>query len=105
MHYTDYQNARDAAWKILIDLAISELPVAVTKVCSRLDIPVRSYQDAEAAIQTPGLGEHTRYTDGFTVFLVENPVIFYDGGALRTRARFTIAHELGHILLGHVKLG
>lgn len=39
--------------------------------------------------------------DGFTVRQNGRSVIVYNEALPRTRQRFTIAHELGHIVLGH----
>lgn len=40
--------------------------------------------------------------DGFTVFKNGKYIIFYNKDVIpKTRIRFTIAHEIGHIVLGH----
>ena len=36
MNYKDYQNARDAAWRLLIDLGIRELPIRPGVMCRAL---------------------------------------------------------------------
>lgn len=41
-------------------------------------------------------------TEGLTFFVGETPVILYDDTPSPQRIRFTIAHELGHLVLGHV---
>lgn len=89
MDYKDYQNARDAAWKLLIDTGAKALPIKVTQICHVLGIPVRLY--------TPEDGN-----GGMSLILNERPVIFVSRNTIPARQRFTTAHELGHILLGHV---
>lgn len=42
--------------------------------------------------------------DGFSVYNNRNFYIFYNPFQITTRQNFTIAHELGHIVLGHHKL-
>lgn len=41
--------------------------------------------------------------DGFTIIGDENPIIFINKDMPWCRSRFTLAHELGHIVLGHVQ--
>ena len=89
MHYKDYQNARDAAWKLLIDLKIRELPIKTGTICKALGIPIRFY--------TPTDG-----SDGKSFIAGQVPVIMVSDKVPLPRQRFTAAHELGHILLGHV---
>ena len=40
--------------------------------------------------------------DGFSTIINDQPRIFVSADCIPTRQRFTCAHELGHILLGHV---
>lgn len=89
MNYKDYQNARDVAWRLLIDLGVRELPVKTGILCKALGIAVRYY--------TP-----TDESDGKSLIIDGQPVILVSAGAQLPRQRFTAAHELGHILLGHV---
>lgn len=89
MHYTDYQNARDTTWKLLVDLDIRELPIKPGAICKALGIPIRYY--------TP-----TDDSDGVSFIAERAPVIMVSSKVPLPRQRFTAAHELGHILLGHV---
>lgn len=89
MHYTDYQNARDAAWKLLIDLNIKELPIRPGAICKTLGIPIWLY--------TPADGD-----DGVSFIEKSKPVIMVSRNIPLARQRFTAAHELGHVLLDHV---
>lgn len=89
MNYTDYQNSRDKVWQLLIDKNITTLPIKVVTLCKGLGIKVKSY-------------EPTNDDDGYSCFIDSVPYIFVNANAYAPRQRFTVAHELGHILLGHV---
>lgn len=89
MDYKDYQNARDAVWRLLIDLNISELPINTVKVCAELGIKLHYY-------------EPTRESDGMSCYINDVPHIFVSSSVSPERRRFTIAHEIGHIIIGHV---
>lgn len=89
MNYKDYQNSRDLAWQVLIRENVRELPVMVGKLCRQMGIAIRYYTPEDE-------------NDGFTTIIDGRPVIFVSDQCSRNRQRFTAAHELGHILLGHV---
>lgn len=89
MIYKDYQNARDAVWRLLIDLQISELPLNTVKVCAELGIKLHYY-------------EPTDESDGMSCYINGVPHIFVSSAVSPERRRFTAAHEIGHVILGHV---
>lgn len=89
MNYKDYQNARDATWRLLIDLGIKELPIRPGAMCRALGIVVKYYTPED------GNGGMSFLNDGV-------PTILVSSVSPLQRQRFTAAHELGHILLGHV---
>lgn len=89
MNYKDYQNARDAVWRLLINLQISELPINTVKVCSELGIKLHYYKPTDGG-------------DGMSLFIDGKPHIYVSSEVSPERRRFTIAHELGHIVLGHI---
>lgn len=105
MNYKDYQNVRDAAWKILLDCGVDRLPVDLNAVCRRLKIRVLTYGQNTRTIERADLGEAMRRTDGMTFYVRKTPVVLFDEKTTPARAKFTIAHEVGHIILGHVKPG
>lgn len=105
MNYRNYQNARDAAWRILIDCGVDHLPVSLNAICCGLKIRVLSYGKHTEMIERANLTKAVYRTDGMTFFMGETPIILFDEKALPSRAKFTVAHELGHIILGHVKPG
>ena len=89
MNYRDYQNSRDLAWRVLINENVRELPVKVVRLCKQMGIRVITF--------TPETD-----SDGFSTIVDGQAQIFVSDRCSRERQRFTVAHELGHILLGHV---
>lgn len=89
MNYKQYQNARDMAWEIFLRENITSLPVPVSELCRQMGIDVRAYGGEVG-------------TDGTSLILDGRPTILVRRSCGRGRQRFTVAHELGHILLGHV---
>lgn len=91
MNYKDYQKSRNATWEMLLDLKIKELPIKITDLCRRIGIPVK-FADLGAE------------QDGYSAIVNSEPIIVIN--SLKrdntARMRFTVAHELGHIMLGHV---
>ena len=105
MNYKNYQNARDASWRILLDCGVNRLPIDLNVICHKLKIRLFSYHAAARIIERANLGEAVRRTDGLTFYWRKTPVVLFDGTVLPQRARFTIAHEIGHIVLNHVEPG
>lgn len=99
MNYSKYQKSRDLSWEVLIKNNISELPVKVSGICSHMDIKVISYSAGKSLIDRLNMQRLIKSSDGFTY----GGAIFYNDGCSVARQRFTVAHELGHILLhgGH----
>lgn len=105
MDYRDYQRARDAAWRILLDCGVDRLPVDLNTICRKLKIRLFSYRAATRLIERAGLQEAVRRTDGLTFYWHRAPVILCSDAVPPQRSAFTIAHELGHIVLNHVTPG
>lgn len=89
MNYRKYKNARDLAWRVLINEGVTDLPVDIVALCRKMGIKVQYYIP-------------TDNNDGYCTILFGRPRIFVSEKCTPARQRFTIAHELGHILLGHV---
>lgn len=105
MNYKDYQTARNAAWQILLDCHIDRLPVDLNVICKSLDVRAVSYMAAKSLIAERGLSDIVEKSDGLTFYAQDIPVILYNESCIMGRIRFTVAHELGHIILGHVSQG
>ena len=102
-NYKNYQQARDASWKILLDCGVDSLPVDVLDVARQLGVRVFSYEQGARIIRRHKLQRIADRTDGFTFAVCGSPMVFFKAGTSRQRARFTIAHELGHICLNHLE--
>lgn len=105
MNYTDYKNSRNAAWEILLACNITRLPVDLNMILLQMGVRAYPYQGNETPIREIGLERACAQTAGLTFYRGAAPIILYDRNAPPTRLRFTIAHELGHIALGHVRPG
>ena len=92
MNYQRYKNARNLAWQIILDEGICSLPVNVGKLCRSLGISVRQYAGEDGS-------------DGRSLIVDGRPLILVSQNKPVPRQRFTAAHELGHVLLGHVEEG
>lgn len=92
MDYGVYKSARNASWQCLIDCGVSELPVKPTRIASHYGVECIEFapllQDGEA-------GRILQRADG-RIQIVLHP----DQPA--PRKRYTVLHELGHYLLGHL---
>lgn len=91
--YGLYKKARNAAWQALIDNKISSLPVDVVKIAN--DNGISILKNSEANELRDGEVGVSLY-DGDEWFVIYDDTVKSIG-----RKRFTIAHELGHIFLGH----
>ena len=92
MVYGVYKNCRDAVWKCLIECDIKTLPVPVIPIAKHFGISV---------IKDSLVHELRKGESGISIFNGTGWIIVYDDSESRQRKRFTVAHELGHILLGH----
>ncbi len=92
MYYGAYKGVRDGAWRCLCDYNIKRLPVDVAGIARESGIKIVK----NSMVNELAEGENGRsYYDG------ESWIIVYDDSASIGRARQTVAHELGHIFLGH----
>ena len=100
--YSDYKKARDTAWKVIFKYGISHLPVDVKKLCKDMNLLYYNYEDGKELIERYKLQPLT-INDGFSNIIKNRYAIFYNETIQpHTRKRFTVAHEIGHIVLGHL---
>lgn len=91
LSYAIYKNARNAAWQCLIDCGINELPIKPVRIAMHYDITCKQ-SDKESLYGADG--EIVR--DDSEIFIrtdAEQPI---------QRRRYTIMHEIGHYVLGHL---
>lgn len=105
MSYDDYKTARDMAWKILLECGIDALPVRPSVICDHYGWVLADYHTGASSIALLGLEELTKQTDGFCAVTDHFTYIFCNGALPVGRQRFTVAHEIGHLALGHVGQG
>ena len=100
--YSDYKEARNKAWELIFKYEINRLPVEVKQLCRKMDLLCYSYEDGQELIERYNLQAYTE-NEGFSCVIKNRYIIFYDETIRpHTRKRFTAAHELGHIVLGHL---
>lgn len=96
--YEIYKKARDLSWEILLKADITSLPVDLSKVLKAVDVKAILYCDAFFDADSPKL----RGSDGFVTKIGGKKAIYLNEQKGTTqRRRFTLAHELGHIVLDH----
>ena len=102
MDYKNYQTARDLAWRALLQCNIRKLPVKVSYLCKQEGYRLYSYTEGIRHIKGFRLEEQCTRSDGFSTQFDDCYYIFYNPHMPVVRIRFTIAHEIEHIVLGHL---
>lgn len=102
MDRKDYEAARDAALWTLLRFKVNRLPVRMSNGIQQMGIPLTPYSESKAFFEGKGLAALLQVTDGLSVKTREHYYVFYRGDMTAGRIRFTVAHELGHIVLGHL---
>ena len=93
MYYAIYKGIRDGAWLCLLSNGIDRLPVNVLKIARAANIKVVRNSDVDDLLPDE---EAKTYYDG------KKFIIIYNDLNDTVVSRFAIAHELGHIFLGHI---
>jgi len=99
--YGQYQNARDAAWRALLELPEKKLPVDVDALAKKLGVEIHPFPGKEQVLLHNLVN---RAAGGPCVSLRIRRAwhIFVRPKSLdESHRRFAIAHELGHLLLTH----
>ncbi len=105
MNYERYKKSRNAAWEILLACGVNALPVDLNLVLRHLGVRVYAYSRSLELLEDAGLAEVADRVSGLTFCIGATPIILYNDAETPQRIRFTIGHELGHIVLGHVRTG
>lgn len=93
MNYECYKSARNGAWQCLIDNKINSLPVKVNQIVRKSGIVL---------LKNSTVNLLSKKESGTTLLQRGKLYIIYEDEQSSQRCRFTIAHELGHIFLGHL---
>lgn len=91
--YHTYTRSRDASWQFLIDNNITALPLAFHDVCTANNIKLYRYI-GESYFKSNERGVAFKEGSRFNIFV--------NGTDELQVQRYTIAHEMGHIFLGHI---
>lgn len=92
-YYGIYRVCRDAAWRCLWDFGIDCLPVRVMSAARQMGIHVVRNSESNGELRPDESGAAIYYNNKWHVV--------YDDRLPADEARFVLAHELGHILMGH----
>lgn len=105
MFCPDYDRAATMAYRCLLKLNIAKLPVRPLEILRKCrHTVVYTYLQAAENLHMDESEFEKRCgdTDAFTVRGGEQYVVCYRPGGNPARLNFTLAHELGHILLKHM---
>ncbi len=91
MNYAIYKNVRNASWQCLIDCGVTSLPIKPVQLAALYGIKCKA-----------ATKERLRGTSGEIVAFDGEIYISFREDDPPQRQRFTIMHELGHYLLGHL---
>ena len=94
MDYGKYKNARNASWQCILDYNINQLPVMVTDIINQSK-NIMLFKNSKVNLLNND-------DSGMTICEKGRFKIIYRDTESSKRCRFTIAHELGHIFLGHL---
>ncbi|NCC15663.1 MAG: ImmA/IrrE family metallo-endopeptidase [Clostridia bacterium] len=101
MKYSLYQQARNLSWQVIQDCEITQFPIHLGTICRHYNIKTIPYSKFTLWDMVDPRAKHG---DGFSLkFETQYYIVFNDSIHHSGRIRFTLAHELGHILLGHVE--
>lgn len=88
--YGIYKGARNGSWRFLIDYKVNRLPVDLNMVAKTMELKIR--KDTSGILLPSERG--ATITDGNKTYILLKP-------SSVEAMRYTTAHELGHIFLGH----
>jgi len=86
--------ARKLARKIIEEMGVQKPPIKINDVCEHL----KKNKNKCLEVMAHDFGENT---DGQIVEIGDSSFVGYNNKKHPHRKRFTVAHELGHLLLGH----
>ena len=98
-NYYYYCIARNKAWEVLNHCGIVSLPLDLKLIAKYFKIKIIPYSKAK---NYEYFTTKMKDGDGFSTIIKGQTMIYFnDKIKPKERIRFTIAHELGHCLLGH----
>lgn len=97
--YSKYKTARDLSWAVLIKHKLVHFPIDIIQLIQKHDIALINRADAPNTVATYNISPTT---DAIALCIKGKYFIIYNPNNDPKRRLFTLAHELGHILLNHV---
>lgn len=95
LSYSNYIRARDAAWQCLIDCNISSLPLKLSLICHHYSIDIIKNSDLDiddkARLVQNQRGKCVSIDGRFYIIVNDTDIL--------PAQRYTIAHELGHLII------
>lgn len=99
-NYELYKEARDAAWRTLLECEINSLPIDLHIIIKTLGYKIHKYSNSKLIQQIAK--EEVKQGDGFIIEMDEKKHIYINDTIKNYgRRRFTTAHEIGHGVLKH----
>lgn len=94
MIYEIYKNVRNSSWRCLLECGINSLPVNLSQICKYYGIRI---------VKNSFLKENRLMTNekAKNMFINGQWYIIVDDSDYITVQRYSIAHEIGHILMGN----
>lgn len=92
LYYGIYKSIRNSAWQCLLDFQLDKLPIDVLQIARAMGVRV---------IKNSLVNDLLPNENGKAYYDGQQWIIIYNDQNPIELSRFTIAHELGHILLGH----
>ena len=93
MNYEIYKNVRNASWQCLIDCQINSLPTSLSDICKHFNIRIVKNNNL-------GTNQLKDNEQGKTAIFQNQFILVVRDTDPMCIQRYTIAHEIGHILLG-----
>ena len=98
MYNEYYIKAKNLATQVLNDCNMTTLPINLAKIADHYNIILIPYSISEY-IKTYSF---LNITEGFSFCRNGQHIIYFNDSINKSKMRFTVAHEIGHCLLGHI---
>lgn len=96
-----YFMVRDLAWQVLLDTNVKELPVNLEHIAKHYNCLLAPYQNNMELFTALQDWDNLRTNEAFSCNISNYNIIGYNNNYPTVRKRFSIAHELGHLILKH----
>lgn len=100
-----YYNVRNNAWDFLIKNNITKYPLDLREIALKNNWNIWSFKKYCEVRKMNYNDLIKKYPDGFTEIIDDKIFICYNQQNNKQRNRFTICHEIGHIVLKHLYKG